>query len=231
MENRKTYTELDILINLEHQLANHKWDDMYQLLADLSVMVYHQVDYILSDPESYPLFRDFAKLIQSIRTQTRGSLDTYTPKMLSGYMLGRLKSLIRLQQLKEVAKYLIVVDTVNDDGSIVLNDDWASTLSSSWGIPILESSTAATSPTSKEHQPEITALPKTRISKAKSDAERRLEKFWWKLTDGSFDYQYFWRNKITSAQYAELKNRLQECAYEQKNGFVKRYGRVVAVQA
>lgn len=75
---------------------------------------------------------------------------------------------------------------------------------------------------------EITALPKTRISKAKSDAERRLEKFWWKLTDGSFDYQYFWRNKITSAQYAELKNRLQECAYEQKNGFVKRYGRVVA---
>jgi len=228
MENRKTYTELDILINLEHQLANHKWNDMYQLLADLSVMVYHQVDYILSNPESYPLFRDFAKLLQSIRTQTRGSLDTYTPKVLSGYMLGRLKSLVRLQQLKEVAKYLIVIGSVNDDGSIVLNDEWASTLSSSWGIPSLESSATAVPSTSKEQQPKPAVMPQTRISKAKTDAERRLEKFWWKLTEGNFDYQYFWRNKITSAQYAELKNRLQECAYEQKNGFAKRYGRVVA---
>lgn len=232
MEINDHISELDILVNLEYQLSNHHWTDIYQLMADLGVAIYNQIDFISEAKDDYPLIAKFAIYIQECRKDSRGSMDTYSPKMLSGYLYGRIKTDISIESLKHFAKYLIAIQNVDDNGCITINEEWASILSSPWGVPmekveIDDKGKEVTSATEVNTDNKTSKV--VRISKAKTDAERRLEQFWFKLTSGKFDYQYFWRNKIDTDTYEELKNRLKECISENKRGFAKRYALPIAL--
>lgn len=233
MENSNHTKELDILVNLEYQLSNHRWSNMYQMMADLCADIYPFVDDINLNKDSYPLLSKLAKFIKECQIETRGSLDTYSPKMQSGYLLGRIDSFFTISELKHFAAYLLAISYIDDDAVIYLNNEWACILSSPWGVPMEEpkettKESSKDAVTSELQQTKAQVKPE-RHFKAKSDAERRLEQFWYKLTSGNFDYQYFWRNKITSEEYNELKNRIKECVYENKRGFAKRYARVIAL--
>lgn len=233
MEINKNISELDILVNLEYQLANHHWTDIYQMMADLAVAIYNQIDSISDAKEDYPLISKLADFVQKCRKDTRGSMDTYFPKMLSGYLYGRIKTDIPITDLKHFAKYLIAIKDVDDSGCITINEEWSSILSSPWGVPMEKEESVNNQKQVNENVTEVnkdnSKAEVIRISKAKTDAERRLEQFWFKLTSGRFDYQYFWRNKIDTDTYEELKNRLKECISENKRGFAKRYALVIAL--
>ena len=86
MEIKEHISELDILVNLEYQLANHHWTDIYQMMADLCVAIYGQIDYISEAKENYPLITELASFVQACRRETRGSMDTYSPKMIYSYL-------------------------------------------------------------------------------------------------------------------------------------------------
>lgn len=76
---RNDMSELDVLVIIEHQLACHQWNDMFELLADTSVMIYPQVDDMVNNRDRYPVLSKLAVLISQCKTQAKGSLDTYSP--------------------------------------------------------------------------------------------------------------------------------------------------------
>ena len=124
METNDCQSELDILLNLEYQLANHHWADIYQMMADLSVAIYNQVDSIVLRKDEYPLIAKLAYFIQGCRKETRGSMDTYSPEMLSGVLYGRIKADIPIEKLKLFSKYLIVIKGVENNGLITIDEEW-----------------------------------------------------------------------------------------------------------
>lgn len=136
MEINNHISELDILLNLEYQLANHHWTDIYQMMADLSVAIYNNIDSIATSQEKYPLIGKLAIFVQVCRKESMGSMDTYSQKMLTGYLYGRIKTDIPIEKLKHFSKYLIVIKDVDSNGQITINEEWASILSSPWGIPM-----------------------------------------------------------------------------------------------
>lgn len=233
MEINNHISELDILLNLEYQLANHHWTDIYQMMADLSVAIYNNIDSIATSQEKYPLIGKLAIFVQVCRKESMGSMDTYSQKMLTGYLYGRIKTDIPIEKLKHFSKYLIVIKDVDSNGQITINEEWASILSSPWGIPMKREESLAKVDQGHANSNEVntgkSGSTAVRVSKAMTDAERRLEQFWFELTSDKFDYQYFWRNKIDTATYEELKNRLKECIAENKRGFAKRYALVIAL--
>lgn len=236
MENSNHTKELDILVNLEYQLSNHRWSNMYQMMADLCVDIYPVINEINNNQDDYPLLGKLARFVEKCRVETRGSIDTYSQKMLSGYLLGRIESVFTLADLRHFAAYLIAIRSVDNDAAIILNSEWTDILSSSWGVPMEEQkesindtpNTPDSHISEKLNNNEPKSKPE-RPSKAKSDAEKRLEQYWFKLTSDNFDYQYIWRNKLTYEEYDELKNRIKDCVYENKRGFAKRYARVIAL--
>jgi hypothetical protein len=226
-------SELDILVVLEHQLACHLWSDMFQMLEDTAVMIYHQVDFIVNNKNDFPVLYELASQIQQWKVQSKGSLDTYSSKVLSGYLYGRIKDSYSYEDLKRLSKYFIAIKDINKEAGIVLDEDWSVVLLSSWGVPKLDDS-------ENKHKKEqnLPSEPiqtsndeekRTVVSIAKTNNELLLERFWNKLTCRSFDYQYFWRNKINSKQYNELKSLIKSCAFENKCGFEKRFGRAIAL--
>jgi hypothetical protein len=206
---------------------------IYQMMADLSVAIYNNIDSIATSQEKYPLIGKLAIFVQVCRKESMGSMDTYSQKMLTGYLYGRIKTDIPIEKLKHFSKYLIVIKDVDSNGQITINEEWASILSSPWGIPMKREESLAKVDQGHANSNEVntgkSGSTAVRVSKAMNDAERRLEQFWFELTSDKFDYQYFWRNKIDTATYEELKNRLKECIAENKRGFAKRYALVIAL--
>lgn len=233
MESNKVISELDILVNTEYQLANQHWNNMYQMLADLSASLYPYIEIIAENKDDYPILANLAMFIKRCRLETRGSLDTYTKKILVGYLYGRIKGNYNIKDLRQLSRYFIAISSLDDNGNISLDSEWKEVLSSPWGVPMNNSKENSSHPQTEaifqKRDTEDVIVKRERKSIATSDAERRLEKFWFKITSGHFDYQYFWRNKINTDDYNELKNRLQECAYENRRGFAQRYGRVMAL--
>lgn len=218
MEINNHISELDILLNLEYQLANHHWADIYQMMADLSVAIYNNIDSIATSQEEYPLIGKLAIFVQTCRKDSMGSMDTYSQEVLTGYLYGRIKTDISIEKLKLFSKYLIVIKDVDSNGQIIINEEWASILSSPCGVPMRRKEGLAMEDVTKANLKDVNTSKSgstaVKVSKAKTDAERRLEQFWFELTSDKFDYQYFWRNKIDTATYDELKNRLKECIAE-----------------
>lgn len=234
MENSDQTKELDILVNLEYQLSNHRWSNMYQMMADLCADIYPIINEINLNKDNYPLLSKLAKFIKECQIETRGNLDTYSSKMQSGYLLGRIDSFFTISELKHFAAYFIAISSVDDNAAITLNTEWTDILSSPWGVPMEEQKVSPIDThknvLSSELQQSTTQAKTERSSKAKSEAERRLEDFWYNIVNSrKYDPQYFWRNKITTEEYNELKNRIKECVYESKRGFTKRYARVIAL--
>lgn len=234
MESNNVISELDILVNTEYQLANQHWNNMYQLVVDLCVKIYPIFNEINRNQDDYPLLCKLAKFIKECQIETRGSLDTYSPKMQSGYLLGRIDSFFTITELKHFAAYFIAISSVDDNAAITLNTEWTDILSSPWGVPMEEQKVSTIDAhkyvISSELQQSTTQAKTERSSKAKSEAERRLEDFWYNIVNSrKYDPQYFWRNKITTEEYNELKNRIKECVSESKRGFTKRYARVIAL--
>lgn len=229
---RNDMSELDVLVIIEHQLACHQWNDMFELLADTSVMIYPQVDDMVNNRDRYPVLSKLAVLISQCKTQAKGSLDTYSPKILRGYLYGRIRNSYNVEDLKSMAKYFIAIKELKEDAQIVLDEEWANILSSPLGVPMPSAEENHLKPSqSIQEDKELSQHPVERkISHvAKTANEMLLERFWNKLTSGRFDYQYFWRNKISAKQYHELKSLIKTCTFENKRGFEKRFGRAIAL--
>lgn len=53
MNNKPIETELDILLQAENLLANHKWYYMYEFMGSLMVALFPQKEYYLQHKEEY----------------------------------------------------------------------------------------------------------------------------------------------------------------------------------
>ena len=115
-----------------------------------------------------------------------------------------------------MAKYFIAIKELKEYAQIVLDEEWANILSSPLGVPMPSAEENHLKPSqSIQEDKELSQHPVERkISHvAKTANEMLLERFWNKLTSGRFDYQYFWRNKISAKQYHELKSLIKTCTF------------------
>ena len=229
--NEPIETEIDILLQSEFLLANHKWYSMYDFMASLVSVLYPHRDYILDHIENYGIL---SFLLEKANEWNTDKLEVFSNHQIYSFFLAKLKQGVSLAQVRAFSRYFVVIDSVDDNGAISFKDGWLSVFSSSWGIPKgslfsdnVEKSKRENPSSLDENGVSIPVVSVSRKSVAKTDAERRLEKFWFKITAGNFDNRYLWRNKLSRVDYEELRNRLQECSYEQCSGFVKRFARVI----
>ena len=130
--------ETDLLIKYEYLLANHKWNNIYDLAVGICVDLYTLIPEIIENKDQYP---SLFPLVDTIKSSIDFNVvidDLINfENILSLYFKRVISSKLSLDELRFYAGYFIVISHVNDDGSFQLDKDWEEIFSSSWGVPLI----------------------------------------------------------------------------------------------
>ena len=235
MNNKPIETELDILLQAENLLANHKWYYMYEFMGSLMVALFPQKEYYLQHKEEYKELSFLLDKMEEWTFNVNFSAEGFEKWLLS-FFRNRAMQNIPLSSARTFARNFFSIDSVDDKGALIFNTEWTKIFCSSWGIPkgtlylretidVNSQVSVQTAKKNTENENPVKTTVRKRV--AQTESEKKLEDFWFKITNDNFDYKYLWKNKLGTEEFEELKVHLIACSNEGRIDFVKRFARAI----
>lgn len=235
MNNKPIETELDILLQAENLLANHKWYYMYEFMGSFMVALFPQKEYYLQHKEEYKELSFLLDKMEEWTFNVNFSAEGFEKWLLS-FFRNRAMQNIPLSSARTFARNFFSIDSVDDKGALIFNTEWTKIFCSSWGIPkgtlylretidVNSQVSVQTAKKNTENENPVKTTVRKRV--AQTESEKKLEDFWFKITNDNFDYKYLWKNKLGTEEFEELKVHLIACSNEGRIDFVKRFARAI----